>query len=59
MISLAGIAEAVNMNKKGVRINNAAMTRNTQTKVSIIKCLMAFFFFLFRYGNMIIVLLNS
>jgi hypothetical protein len=59
MISLAGMAEAVNMNTKGVRMKHAAMTRNTQTNISVIKCVMAFFLFLFRCCNMIIFLLNS
>ena len=59
MTSLAGIAEAVNMNTKGARINNAATTRNTQTNISIIKGWMGVFFFLFRYRNAIKALLNS
>ena len=37
MISPAGIADAVNMNTKGAKIYAAAMMRNAQMKISMIK----------------------
>ena len=50
MMSFAGIEEAVNMNTKGPRINMAAIIKNAQTKISVIKnWVEVFFFFLLRY----------
>jgi len=50
MISPAGIADAVNMNTKGAKIYAAAIMRNAQMKISIIKdWVEVLFFVLFRY----------
>lgn len=50
MISAAGIADAVNMNTKGAKIYAAAIMRNAQMKISIIKdWVEVLFFVLFRY----------
>jgi len=50
MISPAGIADAVNMNAKGAKIYAAAMMRNAQMKISMIKdWVEVLFFVLFPY----------
>lgn len=50
MISAAGIADAVNMNTKGAKIYAAAIMRNPQMKISIIKdWAEVLFFLLLRY----------
>jgi hypothetical protein len=60
MISPAGIADAVNMNTKGARIYAAAMMRNAQMKISMIKDWVEVLFFVpFRYFATARSLLNN